>query len=115
MGGIISMSVKEVDRIGILERLNKKEIKQHHAAKLVGVSIRQIRRLVKKYKQHGAAGLVHMLRGKARNRGLSKEEKDHMTHLIKTNYTMISDQHLPVRNWQNFMIFIMPMRQYESS
>ncbi len=86
MKGIISMSGKEVDRITVLERLNKREIKQHHAAKLVGVSIRQIRRLAKRYKQQGAAGLVHMLRGKEGNRGLSKEEKNRMTNLIKTNY-----------------------------
>jgi len=86
MSRIISMSEKEVDRISVLERLNKKEMKQHHAAKLMGVSIRQIRRLAAKYKQHGAAGLVHRLRGKAGNRGLSQEEKDRMTNLIKTNY-----------------------------
>lgn len=86
MKGIISMSVKEVDRIAILERLKKKEIKQHHAAKLVGVSVRQIRRLVRTYKQHGAAGLVHKLRGMKGNRTILQEEKDRMKTLIQRHY-----------------------------
>lgn len=86
MKGIISMKEHEVDRVGIMQRLAAKEIKQRHAAKLLNLSIRQVKRVFKSYKTHGAKGLVHRGRGRVGNRALPKEEKDRMLTLITTNY-----------------------------
>ena len=58
MKGYITMSTKETPRIAVLERLMKKEIKQKHAGKLLNLSVRQIRRLAKRYKRLGAAGVL---------------------------------------------------------
>ena len=65
--GEIHMSSKEVNRISILEKLKKKEMKQRKAAEMLGISIRQIRRLLKRYKAHGASGITHALRGTVSN------------------------------------------------
>lgn len=86
MKGIISMSDKEVDRMGVMQRLEAKEIRQRHAAKLLQVSVRQVKRLVKKYRAQGAAGLVHKGRGRKGNRALPQGQKARMLTLIKTNY-----------------------------
>lgn len=86
MKGIISMSEHEVDRVGVMQRLAAKEIKQRHAAKLLKISIRQVKRLLKAYRTQGAKGLVHKGRGRAGNRALPREEKDRMLNIIKTNY-----------------------------
>ena len=47
MKGILTMSSKEVERIPVLDRLMRKEIKQNQAAELLRLSVRQVRRLVK--------------------------------------------------------------------
>lgn len=86
MKGVISMSNKEVDRVGVMQRLAAKEIRQRHAAKLLKVSVRQVKRLVKAYRTRGAEGLVHKGRGRKGNRALLESEKDRMLTLIKTNY-----------------------------
>ena len=86
MKGIISMSEQEVDRVGIMQRLAAKEIKQRHAAGLLHISIRQVKRLLRAYKAHGAKGLIHKGRGKTGNRALPQKEKNRMLDIIKTNY-----------------------------
>lgn len=63
----ITMSHKEAGRMAVLDKLTKKEIKQKSAAQCLGLSVRQVRRLAKKYKREGAAGIVHKLRGLASN------------------------------------------------
>lgn len=87
MKGIISMSEQEVDRVGVMQRLAAKEIKQCHAAGLLHISIRQVKRLFRAYKAHGAKGLIHKGRGKTGNRALPQKEKNRMLDIIKTNYT----------------------------
>lgn len=86
MKGIISMSEHEVDRVGVMQRLAAKEIKQRHAAKLLKRSVRQVKRLLKAYRAQGVAALAHKGRGRTGNRALPQKEKDRMLYSIKTNY-----------------------------
>lgn len=65
--GEIHMNSKEVNRISILEKLKKKEMKQKNAAAALGISVRQVRRLLKRYKEQGASGITHTLRGTVSN------------------------------------------------
>ena len=51
--GTISMSMKETERITIMDNLIAKRIKQKHASKQLGISIRQVQRMVKRYKREG--------------------------------------------------------------
>lgn len=86
MKGVISMSTKEADRVGVIQRLVNREIRQRHAVKILGLSTRQIKRLVREYKRHGPAGLVHKGRGKVSNRAVPEEEKRKMTDIISSKY-----------------------------
>lgn len=86
MKGVISMSNKEADRVGVIQRLVNREIRQRHAAKILGLSTRQIKRLVRQYRRHGTAGLVHKGRGRKSNRAISEKEKKIMTDTISNNY-----------------------------
>lgn len=86
MEGIIHMSAKEAERITVMENLIAKKIKQKHAALQLNMSVRQIRRIKKKYKLHGAKGLVHLSRGKESNRTINQTEKDRAVGLIKQHY-----------------------------
>lgn len=86
MKGIISMSAKETERITVMNNLIEKRIKQRHAAKQLGISVRQVQRILKRYKREGAAGLVHLGRGKASNRVIAQKEKDRAINLIRKYY-----------------------------
>jgi len=87
MKEIISMSVKETSRIAVLEKLMKKEIKQKHAGKLLNLSVRQVRRLVKRYKRLGVAGIPHQSRGRVGNRRIDENQLSRITEIIRIKYS----------------------------
>jgi len=80
------MSKKEIDQVAIFERLKNKEIKQKHAAKLLGLGIRQIKRKAKAYRQKGAQSLIHQLRGGPGNHKLSDKLKNQAIGLVEEKY-----------------------------
>lgn len=86
MKGIISMSMKETSRISILEKLMKKEIKQKHASHMLDLSVRQIQRLVRRYKRLGATGIPHKLRGTISNHKISDREIKPALEIIRNRY-----------------------------
>ena len=86
MEGNINMSAKEAERIAVMENLISKRIKQKHAARQLNLSVRQIRRIKKKYRIYGARGLVHLSRGKESNRAIDRKEKDRAIDLIRKYY-----------------------------
>lgn len=64
MSGVIGMSFKERERIGVLARIAGSSLKLKAAASILKISYRQIRRIWKRYKERGAVGLVHKSRGR---------------------------------------------------
>jgi transposase len=84
--GDIRMSSKEVNRINILEKLKKKELKQQRAAATLGISVRQIRRLLKRYKAHGASGITHALRGTVSNNRTDADVLSHAVAIVSEKY-----------------------------
>ena len=70
MKEIISMSIKELDRLDIIKQVVQRTMNQTQAADILGIKVRQIQRLVKKYKRNGAKGLISQQRGKVGNRQL---------------------------------------------
>ena len=84
--GQIAMSMKETERIAIMDSLVAKRIKQKHAGFQLGISVRQVRRMVKRYKREGIAGLVHKSRGRVGNRALDGEKKQQVVLRIKKQY-----------------------------
>jgi transposase len=68
--GMLQMSVNERDRLETLCRVRRGEMTVVFAAQLLGVSLRQMRRMWKRFKSQGAEGLVHGLRGRPSNRRL---------------------------------------------
>lgn len=86
MKGTITMSTKEANRIAIIEKVMMKEMKQNRAAGLLGISVRQIRRLVKKYKKDGAPGIIHQLRGIPSNARIDEQRLDEAVNIVKGRY-----------------------------
>ena len=83
---IISMSQKEVDRYDIIKRVIRKELKGVEAAKLLGLSSRQVKRLKMAVKKHQAKGLIHGNRGKPSNRRIPESEREKIVEILKNKY-----------------------------
>jgi transposase len=64
------MSMKELDRVSVLGRVASGALSPWEAARALGVSERQLRRLLGRYRQEGAPGLAHRSRGRPSNRKL---------------------------------------------
>lgn len=86
MKGDIVMSNKEVGQIEIFEKLVRREIKQKKAARLLGLSVRQVKRKLKRYKLEGARSLVHGSKGKVSNRKIDQKILDEAMDKIREKY-----------------------------
>jgi len=84
--GYITMSAHEVEKLDMIRKLIEKRLKQKHVAKMLDVTIRQVKRLVRKYKTHGPAGLVSKHRGKAGNNAYPDQFKKEVSNIIKEQY-----------------------------
>ena len=84
--GEIKMSKKELSRVEILERVSRRALKQAEAGAILNLSIRQIKRLVKRIKTKGIEGICHQSRGKPSRRKIKGEEIQKMIQLYQEKY-----------------------------
>jgi transposase len=82
----IEMSPKEVTRLEAMQRVKDKRMSQVEAARQLGLSERQVQRLWRTYREHGAAGLVSKRRGRPGNHQLAAAVKREALNLIKKDY-----------------------------
>lgn len=80
------MSVRERIRLDALGRVKRQELTVVAAAELMGLSVRQARRVWKRFEAAGDAGLVHRLRGRASNRRLGADVRDRAAKLHQERY-----------------------------
>ena len=81
------MSVKERARLGILSQVEADKLTLVEAARLLGLSYRHLRRVRQRYREHGAAGLVHGLRGRPSNRGCDRTLREAAVALYREHYS----------------------------
>ncbi len=86
MDKLIIMSLKELSRWEVIERLIRKEINGTDAAKQLSLSVRQIKNIKARVIKEGASGVIHVSRGKKSNRCLSAEKIKEIEIIIKKNY-----------------------------
>src|SRR6202011_2107431 len=84
--GELRMSLKERIRLEALGRVRRGEVTVVQAAELMGLSLRQARRMWKRFKADGDGGLVHRLRGRAGNHRLSPDVRDRAVKLHQERY-----------------------------
>src|SRR5215211_1304615 len=86
MDKLLEMSAKEVSRLEVMQRLSEKRMSQKEAGAILDLSRRQIKRLLRAYRQKGAAGLVSKHRGRKGNNRLAEAVKKRALNLLKTKY-----------------------------
>ena len=82
--GVLSMS--EADRAVVIGQVAEKRLRQREAAERLGVSVRQVRRLLSRYRERGAAGLVSGHRGKVSNNALATAVRGAVMELVRERY-----------------------------
>ena len=86
MDKLLSMSATELSRLEVMQRLAEKRLSQKEAAEMLDVSVRQVKRLLRNYRQGGASGLVSQRRGKSSNHQISAEVKQKVLDFLKGKY-----------------------------
>ena len=86
MTALVTMSRKEIDRAGVVARIAERRLTQVHGAEMLGLSVRQMRRLCRLYEAQGAAGLVSRRRGKPSNRKHADAFRESALALVREHY-----------------------------
>lgn len=80
------MSARDRLRLDALSRVKRKELTVAEAAGLMRLSLRQARRLCKRFASQGDGGLVHRLRGRASNRRMPEDLRDKIVRRHQERY-----------------------------
>ena len=80
------MSTKERVCLDAMCRIKRGEVSVVAAARLMGLSVRQARRVWKRFGAQGAAGLVHRLRGGVSNRRMPEELRERIVKRHQERY-----------------------------
>lgn len=77
------MTQAERDRLVTLRKAQKKLIRKTQAAEELGITDRQVRRLLKKLKKEGDKAVIHGLRGKPSQRRMSESTRQKILALLR--------------------------------
>ena len=86
MDEILAMSKKELSRFDVMKQLEAKRLKQKEAAQMLGLGVRQVKRLLRAYRGSGAVGVVSKHRGHASNHQLDEKVVQKALKLLHSKY-----------------------------
>ena len=80
------MSKKELGRVEVLARVRSKQLRLVDAHRLMHVSYRQAKRLWKRYREEGGAGLKHRNAGRPSNHAHDEKHRRKVLRLVREKY-----------------------------
>jgi hypothetical protein len=80
------MTMRDLDRLKCIQGLIDGHLRQHVVATRLGLTARQVRRLVYRYEQQGPVGLISKLRGRPSNRRLKPEAAERAFSILRSKY-----------------------------
>jgi transposase len=83
---LVTLTTKEVRRLEVLQALAAGALRQAEAARMLALSVRQVKRLVCRYRFGGAAGLASARRGRTPNNALDPALKARVLELYRSHY-----------------------------
>ena len=85
--GWVVLSERELNRVEVLAQVDDGQLSVDYAANMLSLTRRQVFRLLKRYRQDGAAALRHKARGKPPNNRIHHAKRDYALSIIKESYT----------------------------
>jgi transposase len=83
---MIRMSKREAKRLHIIHQALDEQITQAEAARLIAISDRQIRRMIRRIREEGDEGICHRSRGKASNHRIPRKAKERVLKHFREEY-----------------------------
>jgi transposase len=84
--GSITMTMRALDRLKVIQQVADLNLKPGQAASRLGLTVRQVRRLVRRYEAQGAAGLVSRRCNRPSNRDLDEELAQVALAIVRERY-----------------------------
>ena len=82
----VELRTMEQIKYEIIKNLVENNGNKHRAAIKLGITIRQVNRLIQIYKSYGKAGFVHGNRGRLPKKAISQDIKNKILELYKSKY-----------------------------
>lgn len=82
----ITMSRREMERLKIVHKVMEKRLTQVKAGELMGVTDRQVRRMLQRVREKGERGIVHGSRGSPSPHKIPKVQEEKIITLIRERY-----------------------------
>jgi transposase len=86
------MSRRELERVEVMGRVAKRDLKLSDAAAVLELSYRQAKRVWRRYREAGGEGLKHGHAGRASNRGKPGKVRRRVLHLIGEKYSGVEGE-----------------------
>ena len=89
----IIMSQKEVNRLYVIRQTIERSITQSQAAEILGLTVRQVRRIARSIRMEGDTGICHKSRGKRSHNRIADKIKDKAVSLCRNTYKEFGPTH----------------------
>lgn len=83
---MLQMTEKELKKLNVIKKILGGECTQKEAVESLGITTRQIDRLILKYKNDGESGFIHKSRGKESYKKIPEDIKEEIVNLYITEY-----------------------------
>ena len=84
--GLLAMSASERERLHVVRALSKGAMLQREAAERLGLSVRQVKRLLRAWRADGDAGLISRQRGRRSPRKMDEAKRARIEALLRDKY-----------------------------
>lgn len=83
---LVTLTSKEIRRLEVVQALDARTLCQPEAARLLDLSMRQVKRLLRRYRQGGAPALASARRGCTPNNALAADLQERVLELYRQHY-----------------------------
>ncbi|MBF0488555.1 MAG: helix-turn-helix domain-containing protein [Nitrospirae bacterium] len=83
---MLMVNARDLKKLHVMEKVEEGSLKHREGAELLRISERQIRRIAKRFKEEGAEGIPHKLRGVESERSYSAELKARVKVIYQEKY-----------------------------
>jgi hypothetical protein len=91
-------------KLNTIQKIVTGEYAKKRACEILGITTRQVNRLLIKFKEEGENGFVHKNRGKISNRGISENIKNEIVNLYITEYFDYNFTHFYEEIWGKYRL-----------